>query len=195
MQPPPSAQTAFSAARPIEDFDGVKYPPGIRGPKPELNMDAKPTKFRYDRDFLLQFRDVCKETPGPSLPLEALGLLRECDVGPEKLFYFARLRIANPLSPKPVAHPDTSANSGPIARIARNRRRKGRPASQGSPEIVQRKIRALLNLLTPKRFDLISNQIIALISKSEEERDGRTLNQVARLVLEKAADEGTWPEI
>ncbi|KAI0645181.1 eukaryotic translation initiation factor 4G1, eIF4E-binding domain-containing protein [Trametes meyenii] len=115
MQSAPPTLTALSTARPIEDIEDVKYPLGIHGPKPELNVNAMPTKFRYDRDFLLQFMAVCKETPGPLPPLEALGLVRGPDGGFERPFYFAGLRIASPLSPKPVARLDASANSGPMS--------------------------------------------------------------------------------
>ncbi|KAI0369021.1 ARM repeat-containing protein [Pilatotrama ljubarskyi] len=70
-----------------------------------------------------------------------------------------------------------------------------RPVTPHSPEVVDRKVRALLNKLTVKRFDSISNQIIAWANKSEKEQDGRTLIQVIRLVVEKATDEATWSEM
>ncbi|KAF8634712.1 hypothetical protein AX17_004122 [Amanita inopinata Kibby_2008] len=43
-------------------------------PKPELNAGAKEGKFRYDRDFLLQFMSICKEKPESLPPLDAIGL-------------------------------------------------------------------------------------------------------------------------
>ncbi|KAF8891815.1 armadillo-type protein [Infundibulicybe gibba] len=64
-----------------------------------------------------------------------------------------------------------------------------------SPEIVDQKVKALLNELTMEKFDPISDQIISWANRSEKERDGRTLLQVIRLVFEKATDEATWPEM
>ncbi|KAJ3901674.1 armadillo-type protein [Lentinula edodes] len=59
---------------------------------------------------------------------------------------------------------------------------------QDSPEIVDCKLKILLNRLTIKKFGSISDRIIALANKSEKEKDGRTLIQVIRLVFEKATD-------
>ena len=64
-----------------------------------------------------------------------------------------------------------------------------------SPELVDRKVRSLLNKLTMERFDSISDQIITLTNKNENEKDGRTLIQVTRLVLEKATDEAARSEM
>jgi len=41
-----------------------------------------------------------------------------------------------------------------------------------------------------ERFDSISDKILAWANKSENERDGRTLIQVIRLIFENATDEG-----
>lgn len=64
-----------------------------------------------------------------------------------------------------------------------------------SPEIVDRKVKGLLNKLTMEKFDSISDQIIEWANKSEKETDGRTLIQVIKLVFEKATDEATWSEM
>ena len=73
---------------------------------------------------------------------------------------------------------------------------KGRAANDpDSPDIVDRKVKGLLNKLTMEKFDSISDQIIAWANKSEAEKDGRTLIQVIRLVFEKATDEATWSEM
>jgi translation initiation factor 4G len=64
-----------------------------------------------------------------------------------------------------------------------------------SAEIVDRKVKALLNKLTMEKFDSISDQIIDWANRSEKEKDGRTLIQVIRLVFEKATDEATWSEM
>jgi len=64
-----------------------------------------------------------------------------------------------------------------------------------SPEIVDRKVKGLLNKLTMEKFDSISDQIIAWANKSEKEEDGRTLVQVINLVFGSAAGEARWSEM
>ncbi|KAL1756305.1 armadillo-type protein [Schizophyllum commune] len=66
---------------------------------------------------------------------------------------------------------------------------------QGDVEVVQRKVRGLLNKLTMAKFDSLSDQIVQLVDNSEKEKDGRTLILVIRLVLEKATDEAAWSEM
>jgi len=73
--------------------------------------------------------------------------------------------------------------------------RKAIQVDQDSPELVERKVKGLLNKLTMEKFSSISDQIIAWANKSEKEKDGRTLIQVIRLVFEKATDEATWSEM
>ncbi|KAG9085545.1 hypothetical protein FS749_004337 [Ceratobasidium sp. UAMH 11750] len=68
---PPSA---LASARIIEDLNAVSYPEAIKTPNPDLNIAATPGKFRYDREFLLQFMNVCKEKPDSLPPLDAIGL-------------------------------------------------------------------------------------------------------------------------
>ncbi|KAG1878891.1 hypothetical protein F4604DRAFT_578364 [Suillus subluteus] len=63
------------------------------------------------------------------------------------------------------------------------------------PELVDRKVKALLNKLTMEKFETISDQIIHWANKSVNEKDGRTLIQVIRLVFEKAIDEAVWSEM
>ena len=80
--------------------------------------------------------------------------------------------------------------------VAGSTRRGGSSAQDGdSPEVVERKVKALLNKLTMERFESISDQIIAWANKSEKEKDGRTLIQVIKLVFEKATDEATFSEM
>ncbi|KZP27943.1 hypothetical protein FIBSPDRAFT_927902 [Athelia psychrophila] len=64
-----------------------------------------------------------------------------------------------------------------------------------SPEMVDRKVKGLLNKLTIEKFDCISDQIITWANKSETEKDGRTLIQAIRLVFEMATDEAAWSEM
>lgn len=68
-------------------------------------------------------------------------------------------------------------------------------ASQGDhmdPEMVQRKVKAALNKMTPENFERISDQILVIASQSKDETDGRTLRQVIQLTFEKATDEAHW---
>lgn len=60
------------------------------------------------------------------------------------------------------------------------------------PEMVQRKVKAALNKMTPEKFDRISDQILEITGQSKYETDGRTLRQVIQLTFEKATDEAHW---
>ncbi|OBZ69853.1 Eukaryotic translation initiation factor 4 gamma [Grifola frondosa] len=59
----------------IEDLGSITYPEGIKRPKVELNINAKRGKFRYDREFLLQFMTICMGKPDSLPPLDALSLV------------------------------------------------------------------------------------------------------------------------
>ncbi|ORY32813.1 hypothetical protein BCR39DRAFT_521719 [Naematelia encephala] len=81
-EPAPSAATAaMSNARPIEDLSAISYPGSVQTPRPELNADAKPGKFRYDRDFLMQFMSVCRDKPEGLPNLEDIGLEADSSSG------------------------------------------------------------------------------------------------------------------
>jgi translation initiation factor 4G len=92
-----------------------------------------------------------------------------------------------------------AVNLEPVVPLQRTATRWDRRAiarqEQDTPELVDRKVRGLLNKLTMEKFDSISDQIIAWANKSEQEKDGRTLFQVIRLVFEKAIDEAPWSEM
>ena len=60
------------------------------------------------------------------------------------------------------------------------------------PDMVQRKVKANLNKMTPEKFDKISDQILEIAAQSKDETDGRTLRQVIQLTFEKATDEAHW---
>lgn len=61
-----------------------------------------------------------------------------------------------------------------------------------STEMVQRKVKAALNKMTPEKFEKISGQILDIANQSRFETDGRTLKQVIQLTFEKATDEAAW---
>ncbi|KAF5393461.1 hypothetical protein D9757_000476 [Collybiopsis confluens] len=307
---PAPLPSALATARIIDDLGSVPYPEGVKSPKIELNVNAKDGKFRYDRDFLLQFMSVCKEKPDNLPALDAIGLdapnqpfpmtrtqsgrgsragssMRSASVGlgfaggagfksgpgnsfggmgnfgsagsaASKLTSEERFQLANPTTrtvsmsgvapfPRPQGIQRTASTGGPGSQIhtGRTRSKRGdkrtdtnKAASGGgnyqqsgygtaygpggvplepvaplqmtenrwdrksianinpdSPEVVDRKVKALLNKLTMEKFDSISDQIIDWANKSEKEKDGRTLIQVIRLVFEKATDEATWSEM
>ncbi|GAO16422.1 hypothetical protein UVI_02047840 [Ustilaginoidea virens] len=66
------------------------------------------------------------------------------------------------------------------------------PSGYLDPEMVQRKVKAALNKMTPEKFDRIADQILAIAGQSKDESDGRTLRQVIQLTFEKATDEAHW---
>ena len=59
-------------------------------------------------------------------------------------------------------------------------------------DVVQRKVKAALNKMTPEKFDRISDGVLEIAAQSKQETDGRTLRQVIQLVFEKATDEAHW---
>jgi translation initiation factor 4G len=69
------------------------------------------------------------------------------------------------------------------------------PGGHMPPDVVQRKVKAALNKMTPENFDRISGQILEIVSQSKDESDGRTLRQVIQLTFEKATDEAHWASI
>ncbi|KAF2267936.1 hypothetical protein CC78DRAFT_32717 [Lojkania enalia] len=60
------------------------------------------------------------------------------------------------------------------------------------PDMVQRKVKAALNKMTPEKFEKIADQILDIAAQSKDESDGRTLRQVIQLTFEKACDEAHW---
>jgi translation initiation factor 4G len=83
----------------------------------------------------------------------------------------------------------------PLQATANRGDRKTFQADGDTLEMVERKVKGLLNKLTMEKFDSISDQIISWANKSENEKDGRTLIQVIKLLFEKATDEATWSEM
>ncbi|OBZ69266.1 hypothetical protein A0H81_10699 [Grifola frondosa] len=75
------------------------------------------------------------------------------------------------LSLEPVAPLEASANRWQAGSLGR----KTQAPDADSPEVVDRKVRGLLNKLTMERFDSISDQIITWANRSEKEKDGRML--------------------
>ncbi|KAI0061212.1 hypothetical protein BV25DRAFT_808484 [Artomyces pyxidatus] len=306
--------SALATARIIEDLGRVSYPDGVKSPKVELNVNAEAGKFRYDREFLLQFMAICKDKPDNLPPLDAIGLepsdqnynmsrggsgrrqasnsmsvpgsarsasgiglgfvtggmggksgpgfaMGQFATTASKLSSEERFMMASggrsasvssglggvPLGGRPSPITRTPSQGGPGTGKERDRIRSKRgekrnesnrvsvsshqapsmgnsssmgpplepvaplevsanrwvagstrrapPVDTESPEIVDRKVKGLLNKLTMERFDSISDQIIAWANKSEKEKDGRTLIQVIRLVFEKATDEATFSEM
>ncbi|CEH11709.1 eukaryotic initiation factor 4f subunit p130 [Ceraceosorus bombacis] len=311
--PMSAALQSLGSARFIEDISKVSYPAKISSPKPELNESAEPGKFRYDRDFLLQFMGVFKEKPQDLPPLSALGMdssqaqgsrapsgRRTSGMGPpappgragsvglglgagsnfggkgaaggmgqfahpktsEERFAASSARgqmgnFGGPMGSfnagarsQPLSRPASGSNaipsrdmmgSGMPAGGSRSKSGRGRapnpnagrgggpqvnPPEKGgptipmdqvaplamsenrwqggrgaaapkadSPEMVTRKVKALLNKLTLEKFDSISSQILEWANKSTEETDGRTLRQVIALIFEKATDEAAFSEM
>lgn len=299
---PAPLPSALATARIIDDLSRVPYPEGVRSPQIELNVNAKDSKFRYDRDFLLQFMSICKEKPDNLPALDAIGLessnqsfpmvrsqsgrgsrpgpnmIRSSSVNmtgsnlkagasnfsgmgnfgtpgsSSKLTSEERFHISNrtvsmgsagapfgrpgiqrtastggpsgsqlhpgrtrskrgdkrpdankaPAAPNHQQHNQVAFGPGgvplePVAPLQQSENRWDRKAVSNidpeSPEIVDRKVKALLNKLTMEKFDSISDQIIGWANKSETQKDGRTLIQVIRLVFEKATDEAAWSEM
>ncbi|KAM0748522.1 hypothetical protein T439DRAFT_358407 [Meredithblackwellia eburnea MCA 4105] len=316
---PSPLPSALASARAIDNLSNISYPANIKSPRADLNVSAEPGKYRYDREFLMQFMSVCVEKP-ESLPnLEVIGMIdagsdlsggrggpggpggfpgnnRRSSMGPPAMPNrthssggFGRVGSAGPFamgnfSTTPAAGMTSSERfaasnaarnaapggfggpprTGSMSRTpsqggvggsnfqpARTRSDRGRvrgggggggdrggpgagggggggkhqtgdgfegatldnhiedrwmpsmlngpqaanQAENNSPEMVQRKVKALLNKLTLEKFESISDQILAWADKSVDETDGRILRQVIALIFEKATDEANFSEM
>ncbi|KAI6046359.1 armadillo-type protein [Pisolithus marmoratus] len=241
-------------------------------PRRSLTENARDGKFRYDRDFLLQFMAVCKERPPnlSSLDFLTIGVFDKpsrkrsgprCQTGPtpasgvrsasigidlgsftpsgpfamgqfgtpsteftsEERFLMSQSARSAFVGGGPTALPSHSAltqtpgqggpGGKPGGRHTRSKRGKKHIdlsrvglAHQGpgfglsaadvdTSEVANWIVKSLLNKLTVENFDSISDQIVTWANKSENEKDGRTLIQVIKLVLEKATDEANRSEM
>ena len=66
VEPPEPSATlkSLNSARRLEDPSKVEYPSNIASPNPALNANAPADrKFKYNKEFLLQFQSVFKEKP------------------------------------------------------------------------------------------------------------------------------------
>jgi translation initiation factor 4G len=317
---PSAALTSLRSARPIDRLNDVKYPQDIASPNPALNAAAPMGKFKYEKDFLMQFQKVFFEKPsldwdskiketvgdapdsarpqsarpsslGPRNPSGRPGLPSGFSMGnfgqpggkslppgttSEQRFVMSSMGqqrtgmggMNNPLtqftrqggfppggstsmsrtnssstlqsqSGTPQS-PRTGSNHNRSQRGS-NRAKGPQPSSKAEeqaakampltanadvkplavsgtgwkprslvstatgaagptpgsgglmePDMVQRKVKAALNKMTPEKFDKISDQILEIASQSKHETDGRTLRQVIQLTFEKATDEAHW---
>lgn len=316
---PSAALTALRSARFIDDINSIAYPSSILSPNPALNASAPTGKFKYDKDFLMQFQTVFVEKPSvdwdsrmrdtmgetdsarpisartPSMSAKStprpggsmappsqggamgsfgkmggLGLLAQQGRQPSNSFMGAggALGGMSNFRPAPGAMMRTGsstnisaqANATPQSPSSRNRSVRGQskrgqgngpmdsrqdskkggkePENHSSgpmlvaasdvkplevsktrwqprsvqattaptaaaaaagpaatedgrlpPDMVQRKVKAALNKMTPEKFDKIADQILEIASQSRTESDGRSLRQVIQLTFEKATDE------
>ncbi|EKD00153.1 eukaryotic initiation factor 4F subunit [Trichosporon asahii var. asahii CBS 8904] len=76
-----STPSALSSAKPIENLGSIEYPASVKPQSAELNAKSEPGKFRYDRDFLMQFMEVCKDKPDSLPNLEEIGLEADTSSG------------------------------------------------------------------------------------------------------------------
>ncbi|KAG9235283.1 putative eukaryotic translation initiation factor 4 gamma [Amylocarpus encephaloides] len=87
--------------------------------------------------------------------------------------------------PRSIGAPSATGAAGPTPGAAGG-------TGHMEPDMVQRKVKAALNKMTPEKFDKIADQILAIAAQSKDEADGRTLRQVIQLTFEKATDEAHW---
>lgn len=132
--------SVLATARHIEDINSITYPQGIKSPKLELNVNIQKGKFRYplkfmplcqcdfffstrffpsyDRDFLLQFKNICNEKPDNLPPLGDLGL--EHREMPQRGSGRDRTRSKRGANKEPVAPLEVSANRWVATSARRN---------------------------------------------------------------------------
>ncbi|CAG8759245.1 7824_t:CDS:1, partial [Acaulospora morrowiae] len=269
----------LSSARIIDDLSSVQYPAHIKSPNPELNTNSEPGKFKYDRKFLMQFMDVCKERPDNLPVLDAVGMeepkddkrggaknsrpgsqrasqhtkgspgqmqysqmgeFRHAKNSDERFMassnYGSRTSFGKPtLGPRTasgstILPPMGAMNPPSPGRTQSNPRRNDKHKKNGHQtqhgqnmgqdpvqpleftenrwvphnkasedrlqmEIIQRKVKALLNKLTLEKFDSISDQIIEYANKSKDQRDGSILKEVISLTFDKSCDEPNFSQM
>jgi len=203
-------QSRLATARFIANINEVAYPIHIKCPRKVLNINARAGKFRYDRNFLLQFRDVCKEKPDRLPPLETFGL--------DGLSFASARGRRKRVRPPPSQQPLPSEQLGTASSIADKTEDRcstiviDSPANELKPEEAQRaeevrtaavlertcrqadtmaivEVRYLLNSLFLEDFDFLSDLVIIWANSSEGEDDAWTLGEVVRLVFEQAINE------
>ncbi|ROT42794.1 hypothetical protein SODALDRAFT_319397 [Sodiomyces alkalinus F11] len=114
---------------------------------------------------------------------------RRNDLGAKESQAAKTMPLTQGIDVKPIAisstgwKPTSIGNRGPPAAAA---------SGHMDPEMVQRKVKAALNKMTPEKFEKIADQIFEIASQSKNESDGRTLRQVIQLTFEKATDEAHW---
>jgi translation initiation factor 4G len=323
-QPTP-AMISLGSARFIDRIRDITYPAAIASPNPSLNTTNPKGRFKYDKEFLVQFQRVFKEKPvvewdsrlkdtvgdpdsartpsartpqtstrgsstrGANLmgafPMGSIGQSTSGRTLPPGTTSEQRASLAGvtgmasgrpamntPLSsfsrppgqfpvggPSPLSRNGSTTNLGPQGNMAtasrsNNRSQRGQnskrgmdksnskaeeqsakampltahveitplkpssggwkprslaaassatgmagpaPGASGSsthmaPDMVQRKVKANLNKMTPEKFEKIADQILEIAAQSKDETDGRTLRQVIQLTFEKATDEAHW---
>ena len=306
---PSAALQSLRSARFLQKIDDTTYPAAIASPNPALNSAAPMGKFRYDKNFLMQFQTVftekpsetwnervketvgdTSETPGsarprggpgntmpprsasrPSVinnfgPMGAFGGQRtlppgttsqdrfemsnpkHMKSGPGSLRYNpsqpgafpmpfpsamqrtpSSTSIGHPQSPRTNTNQRGSQRGSKAGKRETDKEAKTMPLTAGqdvkpievtatgwkprsigasaiagpppggdgylAPDVVQRKVKAALNKMTPTTFDKITSQILDIVMQSKRETDGRTLRQVIQLTFEKATDEAHWAQM
>lgn len=291
---PSAMMTALRTSKRIGDISLITYPDGIKAPDAGINKNSTGGKFRYNKEFLLQFQAVYTEPPnsdwterikvamgdsdskpgkssmggrsssnrGANIPSNPFGMtafnpkplkssedrfrqseqMRAAGIDPATSGTAAfeprssmratstRKDTTNPSSPRTESKRGGKGGAGANTTSSGGRAPSNRPeknnqvgaptiapedvkplANSGNrwtprraadieplpgavantmpPEMVQRKVKGLLNKLTLDNFDRITDQILEIASQSKDETDGRTLRQVIALTFEKATDE------
>ncbi|WWD17169.1 hypothetical protein CI109_101607 [Kwoniella shandongensis] len=78
---PTVSVSAASTAKSIEDLSSIVYPASTKPLNPSFYVDSEPGKYRYDRDFLMQFMGFCRDKPESLPPLEEIGLEADASSG------------------------------------------------------------------------------------------------------------------
>ncbi|KAJ2794410.1 hypothetical protein H4R21_005511, partial [Coemansia helicoidea] len=81
-----------------------------------------------------------------------------------------------------------------IAKVLRSDKN-GEEEDEMDEEIYDRRIRVLLNKITPDNFATVSSQLLEWGQKSAKETDGRIMRHLLMLIFEKATDEPMWAQM
>ncbi|GBB84650.1 hypothetical protein RclHR1_11210004 [Rhizophagus clarus] len=188
---------ALYNARMIIDLDSIKYPPHIKSPNPALNINAEPGKFRYDRNFMMQFMCICRERPKnlddifTDMPISHSTRRRTNRNKSEKVSPTAEIFeyiLSN--GARQVQEQNVKRENDTHIELSEDRKVPSSdlgilPKTTEDIHIAIRDIRELLKKLTFDEFDSISDQIIEYANRSRDEQDGRILRELSHLVIER----------
>jgi len=139
--------------------------------------------------------NICREKPDNLPPLGDLGLeprwMPQRGSGRER----TRAKRGANKEPRAVAPLEVSGNRWVGVATGARGNNSDVQADGERPEMVDRKLRALLNKLTVERFDSISDQVVAWANQSERENDGQTLIRVTQLLFESATNGTMFPDM
>ncbi|QRV97986.1 eukaryotic translation initiation factor 4G [Ceratobasidium sp. AG-Ba] len=193
---------SLAAAKFIEDASKISYPDGIFGPRLNQSVSGSPTKFVYDRSFLIQFRYFCKMEPSWSTSPTYLGL------SPGRLAEGSGRRQEGQMSAADQPRSEAKFQEQQVPKLTPMSFRKGSWPISETPELLlslngnnqerlevdltENRVKPLLNALTADVFSSTLKDILEYLEESEAGGQHSTLPRVVELILENTKSDRTY---